>query len=162
MKTELIALSFCSALAVAALAEEDPPAEARAMTQARLEAVLRSLAPGAEGVPGALAFAVESVRIECISDVRHDRMRLVAAIAPISELTAEQVGRILEANFHTALDARYATSRGYLYAAFIHPLGPLTEAELRSAVSQVSNLARSFGTSYSSGALVFGGSKPPI
>ena len=89
-------------------------------------------------------------------------MRLIATIAPVADLTAEHIARILEANFHTALDARYATSNGYLYAAFIHPLSPLTEGELGSAVAQVSNLARTFGTTYSSGELVYGGSKPPI
>ena len=79
-----------------------------------------------------------------------------------SKLTPEQVSRILEANFHTALDARYATSKGYLYAAFIHPLSLLTEREIRSAVVQVANLARAFGTTYSSGGLVYGGGSPPI
>ena len=83
-------------------------------------------------------------------------MRLIATISPVSELTGEQVARILEANFHSALDARYATSRGYLYAAFIHPLSPLSDAELRSAVAQVANLARTFGTTYSSGELLYG------
>ncbi len=29
------------------------------------------------------------------------------------------------ANFHTALDARYAISDGVIYAAFIHPLSSL-------------------------------------
>ena len=29
---------------------------------------------------------------------------------------------LLISNFHLALDARYAVSDGYLYAAFIHPL----------------------------------------
>ena len=130
------------------------------MTQQRMEAYLRKLAPGAEGVPSSLAFQVEGVQIECISDVTHDRMRLISVIAPVSKLTGEQVARILDANFHSALDARYATSGGYLYAAFIHPLGPLTERELRSAVYQVASLARSFGTTYSSGELVFGGGAP--
>jgi hypothetical protein len=135
-------------------------AEKGPMTQQRMEAFLRELAPGAEGVPGSLGFRVEGVAIECISDVAHDRMRLIAAIAPVSKLTAEQVARVLEANFHSALDARYATSGGYLYAAFIHPLSPLTERELRSAALQVANLARSFGTTYSSGELVYGGGAP--
>jgi hypothetical protein len=155
----LLALGF----PLLASAEESLPSatsETRPMTQERMEALLRALAPGAEGVPGSLAFKVEGVQIECISDPPHDRMRLVAAIAPVSKLSSEHVARILEANFHTALDARYATSGGYLYAAFIHPLGSLTEKEIRSAVLQVANLARSFGTTYSSGQLVYGGANP--
>ena len=130
------------------------------MTQERMEAILRSLAPGAEGVSGSLAFRIEGVQVECISDPVHDRMRLIAAITPVSKLSGEQVAHLMEANFHTALDARYATSGGYLYAAFIHPLGSLSEQEIRSAVSQVANLARTFGTTYSSGQLVYGGANP--
>lgn len=145
-----------------AAAEEPASKEVGAMTQERLESLLRTLAPGAEGVPGSLAFRFEGVRIECISDTQHDRMRLVTAIVPVSELSAEQVARVLEANFHSALDTRYAASRGYLYAAFIHPLSPLSENELRSAVAQVANLAKTFGTTYSSGELVYQGSQPPI
>lgn len=162
MNAHLIALGLCFGVVLPVSAGEPSPAGTVSMSQKRLESLLRSLAPGAEGVPGALAFQFSGVRIECISDRQHDRMRLVAAITPVSKLTAEQVGRVLEANFHTSLDARYATSQGYLYAAFIHPLSPLTESELRSAVSQVSNLARAFGTTYSSGELVYGGSEPPI
>ena len=160
MKLPLLALMLSFALPISAAAEEPPSKQPLRMTQQRMEAVLRALAPGAEGVPGSLAFKFEGVQIECISDVTHDRMRLIAAIAPLSKLSGEQLTSILEANFHSALDARYATSRGYLYAAFIHPLSPLTEGEIRSAVAQVSNLARTFGTTYSSGELVFGGGAP--
>ena len=84
-------------------------------------------------------------------------MRIVTPIIAVEELTPEQVARILEANFHTALDARYATSQGILYAAFIHPLEPLQEAQLASAVRQVANLARTFGSEYTSGELRYGG-----
>ena len=71
-------------------------------------------------------------------------------------LTAEQRSLMLIANFHSALDARYATGRGVVYAAFLHPLSALTEAELHSALRQVAALARNFGTSCSSGELLYG------
>jgi hypothetical protein len=159
---QVLALLLCFGGALGASAEDEQHPDNPPMTQTHMESLLRSLAPGAAGVSGALSFKFDGVQIECISDPEHNRMRLVAAIGPVSDLTAEHVARILEANFHTALDARYATSNGYLYAAFIHPLSPLTEGELRSAVSQVSNLAQAFGTTYSSGELVYGGNGPPI
>ena len=162
MRPCLLWLIVCLGGALPAFSEEARQARNAAMTQESLESILRSIAPEAKGVPGALGFAVSGVQMECISDVKHDRMRLVAVITSVSNLTSEQVGRILEANFHTALDARYATSQGYLYAAFIHPLSPLTEQELRSAVAQISTLATNFGTTYSSGGLVFAGSEPTI
>jgi hypothetical protein len=88
-------------------------------------------------------------------------MRLITPVRRISELSPEQVPRVLEANFHTTLDARYATSEDILYAAYIHPLSFLSEVELRSAVRQVSNLALSFGSTYSSGELVYAPGQSP-
>ncbi len=132
------------------------PAASR-MTLARLEALITELAVDVEGAPGGRSFTFDGVRMACISDVPNDRMRLVAPIGAVGELSAEQIARILEANFHTALDARYATSQGVLYAAFVHPLSPLNESQVRSALQQTANLARTFGTAYSSGILVYGG-----
>jgi hypothetical protein len=125
------------------------------MTQIRLETIIREVGSDVVGGSGALEFTFKSVRMACISDVEHDRMRLVAPICRLSELSPDQAARVLEANFHTALDARYASSQGVLYAAFIHPLSPLANEELRSAIRQVASLAQSFGTTYSSGELVF-------
>ena len=88
MKTQLLLLILSLGLPLPASAEASAPQEAEPMTQERMEAILRSLAPGAEGVPGSLS-----------------------------------------------------------------------EQEIRSAVSQVANLARTFGTTYSSGQLVYGGAK---
>lgn len=62
----------------------------------------------------------------------------------------------MEANFHSALDARYAVSDGVLYSAFIHPLASLTERDLISGIGQTRQLALTFGRKYSSGALHFG------
>ena len=157
----ILALMLCFGSVPSASAQDYPHSDGSPMTQERLESLLRSLAPGAEGVPGIVSFKFNGVQVECISDPVHNRMRLIAAVTSVSDLTSEHVAHILEANFHTALDARYATSSGYLYAAFIHPLGSLTEPELRSAVAQVSNLAQAFGTTYSSGELEYRGIGPP-
>jgi hypothetical protein len=125
------------------------------MTQEALGNLIRSVDPAATGPPGAIEFSNERVRMACISDATHGRMRIVAPIRAVTDLSPTQVAAILEANFHSALDARYATSQGILYAAFIHPLGPLTPAQVQSAVTQVTNLVRTFGSSYSSGELVY-------
>ena len=61
----------------------------------------------------------------------------------------------MEANFHSALDARYAISDGILWAAFIHPLQELTKDQVISAISQVYSTVQTFGTYYSSGELSF-------
>ena len=63
----------------------------------------------------------------------------------------------LVANFHTALDTRYAIADGVIYSAFIYPLGSLTEEDLRSAIKQVTKARNTFGTEYSSGGIYFPG-----
>ncbi len=70
--------------------------------------------------------------------------------------------RMLDTNFHSALDARYVTSNGLVYAAYIHPLSPLRREEILSVLRQVAELVKTFGTPYSSGELSFGFPSPPF
>ena len=84
-------------------------------------------------------------------------MRIVTPIANASDLTPELLELALQANYHTVLDARYAIGDGILYAAFIHPLSSMTKSELESAIRQVATSALTFGSSFSSGELVFPG-----
>ena len=65
--------------------------------------------------------------------------------------------RLMQANFDTALDARYAVAQGRLWGVFIHPLSPLEHDQFLSGLAQTVNLALSYGQSYSGGASVFGG-----
>jgi hypothetical protein len=44
-----------------------------------------------------------------------------------------------------------------LWSAFIHPLSDLSDHQFIDGLAQTVNLAATFGTTYSSGALVFGG-----
>lgn len=162
MRTGILALILWLGAMHSAAADDPRAGDRSPMTEEYLASLVRSMAPAAAGIEGALTFRFSGVEIRCISDTEHDRMRLIAVITPVSKLTGEQIGRILEANFHTALDARYATSQGNLYAAFLHPLSALTEVELRSAVSQVANLVRTFGATYSSGELVYRSGDTPI
>lgn len=100
-------------------------------------------------------FAHHDIPMACLVDSNFDRMRFIAPIVEVGELDDATKDAILEANFHTALDARYATSNGLLFAAFIHPLSSLDEPLARSALDQVASLVHTFGTQYSSGNLEF-------
>jgi hypothetical protein len=102
-------------------------------------------------------FRYQGMNMYLISDVNHDRMRIITPLADYSALSREQIDRSLEANFHTALDARYALGNDVLYAAYIHPLSELSSGQIKSAVAQVFNLAATFGGDYSSGLLRYGG-----
>ena len=129
------------------------------MDNGRLEALIGGLSEGAdiEGESGYWTVTVASRQVLVITDEAADRMRIMTPVVEESELPAEEMQRLLEANFDRALDARYAMARGYVWSAFIHPLAALTEAEFVDAVHQVVTLAENYGTSYTSTDLVFQG-----
>jgi len=118
--------------------------------------VLTEIGDEVVGSDGAWEFQIGEVHVACLTDARFDRMRLIAPVVETDELTDAHREACLEANFHTALDARYATSEGVLYAAFLHPLESLDAELFRSALAQVVSLVQTFGTEYSGGTLVFG------
>jgi hypothetical protein len=105
--------------------------------------------------PGYLLFNYLGRKMMVLSDVPHDRMRIVSPITKYSTLAPSIKDSLMQSNFHSALDARYAVSEDTLYAAFIHPLSTLAPTDLESALRQVFNLAATFGKTYSSGQLEF-------
>ncbi|MGD1953684.1 MAG: hypothetical protein ACFBZ9_00260 [Sphingomonadales bacterium] len=102
-------------------------------------------------------FQVLERQVTLVSDVRADRMRVLTPIAPEGVATPELLTRLMQANFDTALDARYAIARDIIWGVFIHPLSTLSNDDYLSAVGQTVNVAESFGTTFSSGALSYGG-----
>lgn len=132
---------------------------ASSMSQELLEETVKKFSKKSEGEKGIVKFTYNKVEMYLISDVKHDRMRIIAPIVKFKKLTRKHIDAALESNFHKALDARYAVSKGVLYSAYIHPLAALSKSEIKSAMLQVSNLAVSFGNEYSSGLLSFGRDK---
>jgi hypothetical protein len=63
---------------------------------------------------------------------------------------------MLAANYHSALDAKYSLYEGFVVTVYTHPLKELTEDQLIDALKQVSTLAHTFGTTFSSTDLIFG------
>ena len=82
-------------------------------------------------------------------------MRIISPISQVSDIEELQIKKCLEANFHSALDAKYAISDEIIWSTFIHPLKELTKDQVISAISQVYSCNRTFGGSYSSGLLSF-------
>jgi len=78
-------------------------------------------------------------------------------IADASDLKTDVLYRMLQANYESALDARYAIAQGLVWVVYIHPLSPLTEGELLLSLAQTYNAADTYGTSYSGGLFQFGG-----
>lgn len=131
-------------------------AEQPGMNNRRLKSLIEEIGTSITGETGAWRFLVDDVLMFCITDETHDRMRVIAPIANVDELDEEILTECLSANFDRALDARYCIHDGTLWGAYIHPLSPLTDNQFLSAVSQVAGVAKNFGSSFSSGALVFG------
>lgn len=130
------------------------------MTVDAMDRVLRAVTPKIERQKNAWALEYLDTPVLIVTDPVANRMRIVSPVIDAGDVTEEQWAAILVANFHTALDARYAVSGGTVYSLYLHPLGSLTEADLRSAISQVVTLAKTFGSSYNSTGVVFGGTPP--
>ena len=86
-------------------------------------------------------------------------MRIFTPIGAEEDLEVGQQKIMLEANFHSALDAKYSLYNGFIVSVYTHPLQELTVEQLTDALSQVVILANNFGGSYSSTDLLFGPSQ---
>lgn len=159
--TMAVVLATATITANAAVEPTPPPPAAAeptpGMTNARLEALIRRIDSNAQGRPGFWTFTVDSRAVAVITDEKAGRMRIISAVAKADDVPADRLHRLMQANFDSTLDARYAIAKGTLWSAFVHPLAALTDAQFLSALGQVVNLTLTYGSTYSSGALVFQG-----
>ncbi|MEL6766195.1 MAG: hypothetical protein AAFP17_03375 [Pseudomonadota bacterium] len=137
----------------------EAPEATAGMTLETIGTIVRRLDAEAQGTPDGrmLQFTIRETVLLFVSDPTHNRMRLMTPIRLAEGLTEEELIRMSQANFDSALDARYAIARGTLWSVFIHPLRELEERQFIAAIGQVVNAATSYGSSYSSGLLSFGG-----
>ncbi len=127
------------------------------MDATRLDAILRQESPSARRQGNQWQLDIRGRQLLVIVDPTRNRMRIISPVADLNDLSSDQVFKMMVANFHTALDARYAfVGDGTVVALFLHPLGSLQEDDLRSALQQVAELGNTFGTTYSSGDTLFG------
>ncbi|MFQ5755348.1 MAG: hypothetical protein ACE5H7_04550 [Acidiferrobacterales bacterium] len=153
-----IAIAITTEKEAAPEAKSAPPqAEDGQMDNARLRTLIDKVGEDVTGRVGFWQFKLEGYSVLVITDESADRMRIISPITRASALSETELMRITQANFDSALDARYAVARDTLWSAFLHPLRSLTDTEFLSGLGQVVNLVATYGKSYSSGALVFGG-----
>ncbi|MDX2019017.1 MAG: hypothetical protein SF187_02155 [Deltaproteobacteria bacterium] len=96
-----------------------------------------------------------------ITDEAADRMRAMAIVSE-QPIDPERMRVLLEADFDTALDAKYALWEGKLWSVFVHPLSTLSDSEVTNGIVQVVNLVKTYGSSYSSTDMQFSpGSRQP-
>lgn len=127
------------------------------MTLAGLVELIKRIDPEAQAKGNAMPFRVRDRTLILVADENAGRMRIMTPIARTDAIDIEIVQRMLQANFDAVLDARYAVANGVVWSVFIHPLPPMDEAQLANAIGQVYIAAATFGTTYTSGALVYGG-----
>jgi hypothetical protein len=125
------------------------------MNNIQLDVIFNELIEDIKGNNGHWQFIVGDTQIICLTDELHNRMRIMTPIIGTDKLTPAQTTKCLEANFHTALDIKYAISDGVVWAVFMHPLKELTKQQVEDAIQQVYAGAQNFGTSYSSSNLYF-------
>lgn len=135
--------------------EDEVPAEV--LAAANLLSLAVQIDEDARLTPNGATFEIDGTTVTLVMDMNADRMRLFSQIAPSDDLPASQLRRMMQANFDTALDARYAIAQGQLWSTFIHPLTSLTQDDFVSALAQTVTLVKTYGTTYSSGAMSFGG-----
>ena len=128
-------------------------------TQAALDviaAVVDQIDPDAKRNGNSWELTLEERKILVVTDVSAGRMRVMTPIAAADQLPDEGLMRLLQANFDTALDARYAVAQNLVWGTFIHPLKSLNARDFASGVLQTKALADTFGTTFSSGILSYG------
>jgi hypothetical protein len=127
------------------------------MTLPRLAQIIAALDPEVESSGTAFRLTISDIPVVIVTDPRADRMRAMIPIRSTDGMEPEEILRVMQANFDTALDARYAIAQGQLWAVFIHPLSPLEKDQLISGLGQAANLALTYGTLFTGGAMQFGG-----
>lgn len=155
----LVLLLSMLMLGTATLAQDAPSAtqSEEPMTYERLGKIIFALDENAQPRGPGFELSVSGVPIIVVTDPVADRMRAMVPIRRADELTQGDLQRMMQANFDSALDARYAIANGTLWAAFIHPLSPLEKDQFISGLGQTVNIAKTYGTLYSGGAAQYGG-----
>lgn len=133
---------------------------AQNMTNEKIETILAKVTDSVRGYPGYWEVLYKERQLLCLTDEKHNRMRIISPIIEEEALGKELLLDVLTANFHAALDVKYALSQGFLWSVYIHPLKELEDSQLESAVNQVVNAADNFGTTFSSTEMIFAGKGP--
>ncbi len=129
------------------------------MTVEKLGNIINEVSDTVEGDDGRWQFQIDETIFIVLTDATHNRMRIISPISKTVTIKDDMLKNALIANFHSALDVKYAISEGVLWSAYIHPLKELSEAQVKDAISQVYYANVNFGTTYASTSLIFPGSE---
>lgn len=126
------------------------------MTHDTLAKLLDRVLDDMEGTEGFWHGQRDDVTVYIVSDLEHDRMRIMAPIGELRVTDSGFLSILLQANFDRALDAKYALRKKELWSVFMHPLSTVVPDDLGLYVDQVVRLVKNTGTTYASSDLIFG------
>ena len=118
------------------------------MTPEQIETLLHSRFDKVELVNDRWEVSIRSLRLIVMAHHDTDRLRVMVPVAAVDHPDAGTFKRLLEANFITTLDARYAIYSDVLWAIFLGPLAGTSEHLFDTAISEVLQLAGNTGSSY--------------
>jgi hypothetical protein len=125
------------------------------MNNGTLGEIIYIVADSVKGKEGNWQFMLKDRFLICVTDQKNNRMRIMTPIIEQKKLTYSDMLKLMEANFHTALDVKYAISGDFLWSVFIHPLKELKKTQVLNAIEQVYTAAHTYGTTYNSTGLNF-------
>jgi hypothetical protein len=123
----------------------------------QMDSVIKALDSKAARTGNSWQFTLQERVMLVVTDTTAARMRIITPIALIAELPEGAMQRLMQANFDTALDARYAVAQDLVWGAFLHPLDTLTQRDFAAGILQTHSIGQTFGTTFSSGAISYGG-----
>lgn len=138
-------------------AGDEDGVNAAKMSGEKLAALIKDLDENAVIDGPSVVFEIADRELMMVYDSTADRMRVISPILQANAIPAEVMERMLQANFDAVLDARYAVANDIVWSVFLHPLTSLTEDDFISGLAQTITAAETFGTAFTSGAVVFGG-----
>lgn len=136
---------------------EDKVVEDNGMSLEDVVAIIRTIDEQAQVRGTAMQLTIADVKVTVVVDPINNRMRAFTPIQSLDGVNQQLLYRMLQANFDSTLDARYAIAQEHILSAFIHPLKELKKEQLIEGLGQVVNLVKTYGTAFTSGAMTFGG-----
>lgn len=96
--------------------------KAQEMTPDKLSELITQVADTTQTVDNDIQFSYKETLLICIYDENANRVRIKSPVIKIAALEEEHLLNSLAANFHSALDVKYALSDEIIWSVFIHPL----------------------------------------
>ena len=133
MKALILSLSLMlyTGLALAQSETEAPVAAFKnieeSMTSQRLGEIVLGLDGKARIQGNYMQLTVLEVPITVIADPKSNRMRAFSPFRNLDGVDGQTMYRMMQANFDSALDARYAIAKDFLISVYVHPLSQLSK-----------------------------------